>query len=63
MLLSLCLAVEPGWTRLQAQARALSAYAVEFRYPGVSATEKHSRDAVEKCTAIREAARRALGPT
>jgi HEPN domain-containing protein len=39
----------------------ITSFAVEFRYPGDSATIDMARDAVKQCTAIRAVARAALG--
>lgn len=44
-LLDLVLSVEPTWTTLRSELEPLTAYAVEYRYPGQSADESEARKA------------------
>ena len=57
VLLSLVLAVEPGWAAL----KSLSGFAVEFRYPGTEATAQDAAQALKDAKTIRKEARFALG--
>lgn len=52
-LLDLFLPVEPTWATLRPTLEALTTYAVEFRYPGVSATQTLATQAFQDCVAIR----------
>jgi len=60
-LLSLALQVESTWASLQPELDALNKYAVEYRYPGRSATKAGAKDAVADCRKIRGFVRAALG--
>jgi HEPN domain-containing protein len=53
-LLDLFLPVEPTWTTLRPTLDALTTYAVEFRYPGVSANQALATQAFQDCAAIRQ---------
>lgn len=55
-LLELTLPVDPSWSELRSELRTLTAFAVEFRYPGASADESMARDAVDACRLLRERA-------
>ena len=59
-LLSLAMHVQPNWDLLLPQADALKFYAIEFRYPGKSATKTEAKQALKDCDAIRLAVRSAL---
>ena len=61
MLLNLILHVEPSWAALITDLRALTVFAVAFRYPGTSADRVMARDALSRCRGIRQAARTSLG--
>jgi HEPN domain-containing protein len=52
-LLDLFLPVQPAWVSLRPSLDALTAYAIEFRYPGVSANQAIARQAFQDCAAIR----------
>jgi HEPN domain-containing protein len=54
VLLDLMLATEASWESMRLKLKALTAYAVEFRYPGVSATESLAQQAVQNCTEVRQ---------
>jgi HEPN domain-containing protein len=59
-LLSSALSIQPNWASMTADLNTLSAFAVEYRYPGESADLDEAREAFEKCKDIREIIRRAL---
>ncbi len=52
-LLDLVLPLEAGWESFRAKLDTLTSYAVEFRYPGESATREMSRTAIADAKAIR----------
>ena len=52
-LLDLLLLVEPDWEALRPTLEALTAYAVEFRYPGISANKDLATQSFEDCVKIR----------
>ncbi len=58
--LDLILPIEPLWESFRPQLRALTVYAVEFRYPGESADQELAREAVSFAKFIRLKIRRAL---
>jgi HEPN domain-containing protein len=60
-LLNLAMPVEPTWTSLQPELDALNKYAVEYRYPGRSATKASAKDAVSDCRKVRRTIRLTLG--
>jgi len=60
-LLTLLLPVEPTWSVYQNLLVVLSGYAVQYRYPGVSANRADSVEALKHCNQIRDAVRRSLG--
>jgi HEPN domain-containing protein len=60
-LLDLLLPAEPMWEALRLGLATLSAYAVEYRYPGESADRELARDAVNICRELRGHARASLG--
>ena len=60
-LLGLALAVEPLWASMRPAVAALTAYAVEVRYPGASATPAEARALLRAATRIRGMIRNALG--
>jgi HEPN domain-containing protein len=59
-LLDLLLSVEPVWESMRLSLKSLTAYAVEFRYPGVSATQELATQALKDCHQIKEAVRQRL---
>jgi len=61
LLLTLAGRVELQWPALQPQANALNSYAVDFRYPGKSATKANAKQAIADCREIRRAVRTAFG--
>lgn len=60
-LLTLATRVEQSWNSLLPQVGALSDYAVDIRYPGISATKADAQQAIKDCREIRQAARLAFG--
>lgn len=60
-LLQLALPHEPLWTALNPAAKSLTDCAVDFRYPGQTATEQDAKTALEHCKSIRAEIRHALG--
>ncbi len=60
-LLDLTLPVEPLWEMFRPQLELLTSYAVEFRYPGESATREMAREAVADAGAIRKHIRQSFG--
>src|SRR5213080_4164979 len=59
-LLSLAVSIESTWTWMTPDLNTLSAFAVEYRYPGDSAALDEAQEAFQKCKNIREVIRRAL---
>lgn len=62
-LLDLVLPVETTWNILREDLRALSAFAVAYRYPGDSADESEAQEAFERCEKVRQIVRGSLGLT
>ena len=60
VLLDLALPIEPTWETLRDDLDALTAFAVEYRYPGESAIESEARESVEACRRLRCIVRKAL---
>jgi HEPN domain-containing protein len=60
-LLSLCASVEPLWQSYAKAVDVMSDYAVDFRYPGHSATLREARLALKHCRSLRSEVRRSLG--
>jgi HEPN domain-containing protein len=60
-LLKLIVPFSPELRLIESHLESLSAYAVEFRYPGASATKALAKRAFAECAVVREAARRILG--
>ena len=58
---ALLLPVEPLWKAYEPAAKALTAYAVSFRYPGDHATLAESKLALKYCRSLRQEVRRSLG--
>ena len=61
LLLNMCQAVEPLWGVLAGSADVLKEFAVRWRYPGVTADKPQAKDAVTRCSDIRNLARQSLG--
>ncbi len=61
VLLNLILQNEPLWTALSPALKSLSGFAVEFRYPGNSATPDDAAQALKDVKSIRKEIRQALG--
>ena len=59
-LLDVFLTVEPSWENLRNNLDKLTAYAVEFRYPGISADQTIANNAFSDCTQIRQVIRQYL---
>jgi HEPN domain-containing protein len=60
-LLGLAVTVEPTWDALEADLNVLTAFAVEYRYPGESSDPQEAQEAYHKCETIRAIIRRRLG--
>jgi HEPN domain-containing protein len=60
-LLDLALPLEPMWEACRADLTILTAFAVEFRYPGESSDRTLAKEAVRRCAAFRLMARTSLG--
>ena len=63
MLLNLALPSQPTWAGLRADMVVLTDFAVEYRYPGNSATRAEAQDAVKRCRKVRSVIRKAFGLT
>lgn len=59
-LLDLFLPVQPTWISLRPVLDALTVYAVEFRYPGLSANQAIATQAFQDCSSIRQIIRQYL---
>ena len=53
-ILDLLLPVEPKWETLRPTLEVLTAYAVEFRYPGISANKELAAQSFQDCVIIRQ---------
>ena len=60
-LLGLLLPIEPLWNPFLPAAQLLTDYAVDFRYPGDSATLAEAQQCLKNCKAIRREVRVSLG--
>jgi len=60
-LLTLVLPLEPAWHVLAADLNVLNAFAVAYRYPGITATKVDAQDAVKRCRKIRRLIRQSFG--
>lgn len=54
ILLELFLPIKPDWRRLYPTLDALTTYAIEFRYPGSSATKALATEAFQNCVSVRQ---------
>jgi HEPN domain-containing protein len=61
VLLNLCAPVEPLWSAYAKVVDTMSDYAVDYRYPGQSATLREARTALKHCRSLRGEVRRSLG--
>lgn len=61
ILIELIQPLDPEFRNLLEDASQLEEYAVEFRYPGESATEEEARDALRRALIIRDFTRQKLG--
>lgn len=61
VLLNLVLAIEPEWEALRSELHPLTAYAVEYGYPGESSDQSEAREALEACRRVRSVVRAAFG--
>ena len=61
VLLELITPLEPTWLSLRETAGKLTDYAVDFRYPGYSASRSQTRKALAGCVKLRDAIRAGLG--
>ena len=59
-LLGLIVPTIPNWQDWQSDFLVIAPYAVEFRYPGKSATTENAKHAVQVCTEVRQAIRSEL---
>jgi HEPN domain-containing protein len=59
-LLSLTLTAEAGWRVLRPDLIFLTDFAVDYRYPGSSATKAEAREAIKRCRNVRAVARKAF---
>jgi HEPN domain-containing protein len=60
VLLDLVLPLNPSWELHRIDLRALTTFAVEYRYPGESADKEIARSAVVRCRRLRQIIRRSL---
>ena len=60
-LLALCLKIDPAFLLLQSDLNMLEGYAIEFRYPGQSASNREAKEAVKATREIRSFVRTKLG--
>ena len=60
-LLNLVLPIEPAWAVWRTSLQLLSGYAVDYRYPGITATAAEADLALANARRIRLAVRRSLG--
>ncbi|MFN0078047.1 MAG: HEPN domain-containing protein [Prosthecobacter sp.] len=61
VVLNLLLPAYPLWAALLPLAKNLSAYAVDFRYPGDAATPVEAKQAMKECRTIRREVRLSFG--
>lgn len=59
-LLDLVLAIEPSWDVLREDLRALTVFAVGYRYPGDAADKDIAHEAVSRCRKVRRTIRHSL---
>jgi HEPN domain-containing protein len=61
VLLDNVVTIEPAWENLRSQLHSLTAYAVEYRYPGESSGKPEAGEALEVCKTVRKALRTSFG--
>jgi HEPN domain-containing protein len=59
-LLNSALSIDPAWESLRTDLNSLSAFAVEYRYPGEAASIDEACEALERCRRVRQVIRQAL---
>jgi HEPN domain-containing protein len=60
-LLNVCIQVEPLWATYTKTVDAMSDYAVDFRYPGHTASLREAKVALKHCRTLRREVRQSLG--
>lgn len=60
-LLALTAPVEPAWSVLRQDVVFLTDFAVDFRYPGTSATKAEAKEAINRCRNVRRVVRQSFG--
>jgi len=60
VLLDNLVTIEPDWENLRPQLHSLTAYAVEYRYPGESSEKPEAEEALEICRIVRRTVRASL---
>jgi len=60
VLFNLFLPIQPDWEWLRPALEALTTFAIEFRYPGVSANQAIANQAFQHCVAVRQIVRQYL---
>lgn len=55
ILLDEAVKIEPSWEGLRSQLHSLTAYAVDYRYPGESSGEPEAKEALDICKVVRQA--------
>ncbi len=63
VLYKLLLPIDPSWAAMHDDLDKLTAYAVDFRYPGAYATKANASDAIVICRDVRQRVRASLGLT
>jgi hypothetical protein len=61
MLLNLLLPIEPSWQSLRPQLSILTVFAVDFRYPGMTADKALAKQAYIACQEVRQIVRTSFG--
>jgi HEPN domain-containing protein len=60
-LLKLVLPIESTWNTLLPDLKYLNGFAVDFRYPGASATKLQAKNAIKSCRNVRKVIRVSFG--
>jgi HEPN domain-containing protein len=61
MLLNLVLPIEPSWQALMPRLSQLTIFAVDFRYPGMTADKALAKEAYAACKEVRQVIRLSFG--
>ncbi len=61
MWLNLLLPIEPSWRSLLSQLSILTVFAVDFRYPGMTADKLLAKQAYVACQEVRQIVRTSIG--